>query len=194
MPLNKETIPNQSSRIGAPPPDAILGHTQLNILGEALSLCQGYIRCTIGSFYRAIMCVENYDLNIFWLVGWLVGWLVACRLSNAKSPVYTYTHAHAHTLSHTHTHIYIYIYIYIYRHPQTDCFVVSQLISVAWHVGRLKLGSKPVQLYVRLNIIPISEPRQLGNYKALSSSFRLFTFLPYRIPECSIHSKSFALC
>ena len=35
------------------------------------------------------------------------------------------------------------IYIYIYSHPQTNCFVVSQLFSVARHVGRLKLGSKP---------------------------------------------------
>ncbi len=32
--------------------------------------------------------------------------------------------------------------IYIYSHSQTDCFVVSQLFSVATHVGRLKLGSK----------------------------------------------------
>ena len=39
---------------------------------------------------------------------------------------------------------------HIYRHPQTDCFVVSQLFSVARHVGRLKLGSKPAQLYVDL--------------------------------------------
>ena len=38
----------------------------------------------------------------------------------------------------------------IYSHPQTDCFVVSQLFSVARHVGHLKLGSKPAQLYVRL--------------------------------------------
>ena len=35
---------------------------------------------------------------------------------------------------------------------KTDCFVVSQLFSVARHVGRLKLGSKPTQLYVRLSI------------------------------------------
>ena len=53
--------------------------------------------------------------------------------------------------------IYIYIYIYIYCHPQTDCFVVSQLFSVAIHVGRLKLGSKPAQLYVRLSIIQLSQ-------------------------------------
>ena len=66
----------------------------------------------------------------------------------------------------THTPIYIYIYIYIYkeyiylsiyRHPQTDCFVVSQLFSVARHVGRLKLGSKPGQVYVRLSIRPFSQ-------------------------------------
>ena len=29
------------------------------------------------------------------------------------------------------------VYIYIYCHPQTDCFVISQLYSVARHVGRL---------------------------------------------------------
>ena len=47
------------------------------------------------------------------------------------------------------------IYIYIYCHPQTDCFVVSQLFSVARHVGCLKLGLKPAQLYVRL--IPLCQ-------------------------------------
>ena len=53
--------------------------------------------------------------------------------------------------------IYIYIYIYIYCHSQIDCFVASQFLSVARHVGRLKLGSKPTQLYVRLSIILLSE-------------------------------------
>ena len=52
---------------------------------------------------------------------------------------------------------YIYIYIYIHCHPQTNCFVVSQLFSVARHVGRLKLGSKPAQLYVRLSIRPLGQ-------------------------------------
>ena len=41
---------------------------------------------------------------------------------------------------------------HIYCHLQTHCFVVSQLFSVSRHVGRLKLGSKPTQLYVRLSI------------------------------------------
>ena len=47
-------------------------------------------------------------------------------------------------------HIYVYVYIIIH------CFVVSQLFSVARHVERLKLGSKPAQFYVRLSIIPLS--------------------------------------
>ena len=41
------------------------------------------------------------------------------------------------------------IYTYLYCHPQTDCFVVSQLFSVARYICRLKLGSKPAQLYVK---------------------------------------------
>ena len=45
----------------------------------------------------------------------------------------------------------------MYCHPQTDSFVVLQLFSVARHVGCLKLGSKPTQLYVRLTIIPLSQ-------------------------------------
>ena len=43
--------------------------------------------------------------------------------------------------------------LFIYCHPQTDCFVRSQLLSEARHVGRLK----PVQLYARLCIIPLSQ-------------------------------------
>ena len=39
--------------------------------------------------------------------------------------------------------IYIYIYIYIHCHPQTDCFVLSELFSVARHVGCSKPGLKP---------------------------------------------------
>ena len=53
--------------------------------------------------------------------------------------------------------------IYIYSHPQTDCFVVSQLFSGARNIGRLKLGSKPTQLYVRRTIILLS---QQANYSS----------------------------
>ena len=44
--------------------------------------------------------------------------------------------------------------IYIIYHQQRDCFVVSQHYSEARDVQRLKPGSKPAQLYVRLSIIP----------------------------------------
>ena len=46
--------------------------------------------------------------------------------------------------------------MYIYSHQGTDCFVVSQLFSVARHVGLLKLRLKPTQLYVRLRILLLS--------------------------------------
>ena len=98
----------------------------------------------------------------------------------------TWTHTHTHT--HTHTYIYIYIYIYIYCHPETDCFVVSQLFCVARHVGRLKLGSKPTQIYVRLSIGPLGQQAyhvRWGNYKVLSSNVSLFTF--YTLPDTSVH-------
>ena len=49
------------------------------------------------------------------------------------------------------------LYIYIYSHPQTDCFVVSQLFGVARHIRRLKLESKPTQLYFRLSIRPLGQ-------------------------------------
>ena len=37
-------------------------------------------------------------------------------------------------------YISLYIYIYIYCHPQTDCFVLSELFSVAKHARRSKPG------------------------------------------------------
>ena len=45
--------------------------------------------------------------------------------------------------------------IYIYCHPQTYCFVLSEIFSVARNAGRSKPGSKPVQLYVRLSFKPV---------------------------------------
>ena len=45
----------------------------------------------------------------------------------------------------------------VYCNPQTGCFVVSQIFSVARDVGRLKLGSKPAQIYVRLSIRPLGQ-------------------------------------
>ena len=78
---------------------------------------------------------------------------------------------------------YIYIYIYIYCHPQTETFALSEPFSVARPVGRTKLGSKPIQLYVRLNFKPLGQQayhvwlRELLRYLCSNSSSRLLTFL-----------------
>ena len=42
----------------------------------------------------------------------------------------------------THTHTHTYIYIERESHPKKDCFVASQLFSLARHSRCLKLGSK----------------------------------------------------
>ena len=71
---------------------------------------------------------------------------------------------------------------------------------MARHAGRLKMGSKPAQLYVRLSIRPLDQQAYhvgegIIRYNvARAAAFVCLHFLPYRIPECSIRSKSFALC
>ena len=65
------------------------------------------------------------------------------------------------------------LYIYIYSHPQTDCFILSELFSVARHAGRSKPGSKPVQLYVRLCYRPLGhQADHVGK-----GNFKVFLFL-----------------
>ena len=95
--------------------------------------------------------------------------------------------------------IYIYIYIYILS-SIADCFIVSQLFSVARHVERLKLGSKTAQLYFRLSIRPLGQQAYnvgkgiIKYYVATAAvAFVCLHFIPYRIPECSIRSKSFCI-
>ena len=75
-----------------------------------------------------------------------------------------------------------YIYIYIYSHPQTDCFVLSELFSVAGHAGRSKPGSKPVQLYVRLSFRPLGHQADhvgKGNFKVfiLATAAAAFVYI-----------------
>ena len=76
---------------------------------------------------------------------------------------------------HTHT----YIYIYIYSHPQTDRFDVSKLFCMVRHVGRLKLESKPAQLYVRFCIMPLSQQANhicAGRIRHYAVAFVCFRF------------------
>ena len=74
----------------------------------------------------------------------------------------------------------------------TDCFIVSQLISVARHAGRFKLGLKPTQLYVRLSIILLSHQSAYVSSGIIRHYVVAFACLHFALPECSIHMKSFA--
>ena len=48
--------------------------------------------------------------------------------------VYIYIYIYIHTHTHPPRQVGVCVCIYIYCHPQTDCFVVSQLFSVARHI------------------------------------------------------------
>ena len=88
------------------------------------------------------------------------------------------------------------VYIWMYCHPQTDCFVILQLISVARHIGHFKVRLKPAKLYVRLSIIPLIHWLtyvSLGIIRHYVVAFACL-YLPYRIPEGSVDMNSFALC
>ena len=72
---------------------------------------------------------------------------------------------------------------YIYCNPQTDCFVLSELFSVARHAGRSKPESKPVQLYVRLSFRPLGHQADhvgYGNFKVfiLATAAFVYIFIP----------------
>ena len=73
-------------------------------------------------------------------------------------------------------HHWIYIYIYIYCHPQTDCFVLSELFNVARHAGRSKPGSKTVQLYVRLSLRPLGHQCSIFSLKHALLIIQAFCF------------------
>ena len=51
----------------------------------------------------------------------------------------------------------------IYCHLQTDCFVLSELFSMAKYVGRSKLGSKPIQ-QIFLKVVSIKKTPFLTNF------------------------------
>ena len=85
--------------------------------------------------------------------------------------------------------LFLYIYIYIYCHPQTDCFIISQLFSAARHAGHFKLGSKLAQLYIRLNILLLSPQATYVSSGIIMPCVIIFNCLHFD----SIHKKSFAL-
>ena len=90
------------------------------------------------------------------------------------------------SISNIYIYIYIYIYIDIYCHPQSECFVVSQLFSVARHIRRLKLKSKPVQLYNRLCILPISQQVSHVSTGIIRHYVVAFVCLHFALPDTRV--------
>ena len=94
--------------------------------------------------------------------------------------------------------IYIYIYIYIVRYiyifTLIDCFVVLQLFSVARHIRRFKMRSKPAQIYVRLRIMSI---RRLVTYIILgiiTHYILAFVCLYFALPDTRVLNSFEELC
>ena len=71
----------------------------------------------------------------------------------------------------------IYIYIYIYIYPQTNCFVVSQVFSVARLARCFKLGLKPSWLYIN----QISYPRAIIILSVSKGIFYIYNFYIYTV-------------
>ena len=89
-----------------------------------------------------------------------------------------------------------FVYVYIYCHPQTDCFVLSGLFSVARQVRFPKLGSKPGCLKRQSKILPLSHEETSeseGNLNAYVSHLFLFTYIRLTATESSIHLESLVL-
>ena len=75
-----------------------------------------------------------------------------------------------------------YIYIYIYSNPQTDFFVITQLLSVARQTGHFKLGLNPPNF--TLDMVSNSSSISVTH---VSSRIILFVYmLGFRTPEGSI--------
>ena len=85
------------------------------------------------------------------------------------------------------------INIYIYSHPQTDCFVLSELFSVARHAGRSKPESKPVQLYDRVRVRV--NPHGYKRTTLAKGIFRYFIFRKQCHPriDCFVVSQLFSV-
>ena len=88
----------------------------------------------------------------------------------------------------------IYIYIYIYSHPHTDCFVVSQLFSVARHVGSFKLRLKPTKPYVRLSIIPLNHQSTYVSSGIIRHYEVAFVCLHFALPDTGVLNSYEKLC
>ena len=152
-------------------------------MGSCICIYMGSYICIYIIYILLYLCIKSAHDAIITLTG--------------HDAIITLTGPHWHDTDCVCVPLYTYIYIYIYSHLETECFVVSQLFSVPRLIGRLKLGSKPAQLYVRLRIRPLGQQAYhviLGILRYQVVAFVCLHFISYRIPECTIRLKTFELC
>ena len=120
-------------------------HAFVNLVSSGV-LLPGLVQdCTQHSYICIYMyiCIYIYICMYIYIYVYIYTYIYVCMYIYIYVCIYIYVYIY----------VCIYIYIYVYCHPQTDSFVVSELFSVARHVGRLMLGSKSAQFYVRIRII-----------------------------------------
>ena len=118
-----------------------------------ISLAQTTLNYTNANNFSKIACyiyiyiymyINNIDCCIYkylTLIGHI--YLIKDRMYSIILYIYIYIYI-------------IYIYIYIYCHPQTDCFILSELFGVARQARFLKLGLKPGWLKRQSKILPLT--------------------------------------
>ena len=80
--------------------------------------------------------------------------------------------------------------IYIVIHTQ----IVSLYHNSSRHVGRLKLGSKPNQLYVRLSILPLSQQVTYVSSAIIMHYVVAFVCLHFALPDSRVFNSLEGLC
>ena len=113
---------------------------------------------------KAFICLSGVLENREKIKNYLQNVLLVCVYVCMCLNIYLYAHipkqiniqihveVHMWVNMYLYIHVYVCIYIYIYSHPQTDCFILSELFSVARHAGCSKPESKPVKIYDRLRL------------------------------------------
>ena len=94
------------------------------------------------------------------------------------APIYRYAQSHKRACTHTHT--------YIYCHPLIDCFIESQLFSVARNVGRFVMGLKHAQLFIRLCIFLLSHQSTYVSSGLIRHYVVDFACLHFTLPDTRV--------
>ena len=136
MPLNRTSKTSLSLSLSLS-----LTHTHIYIYIYILSSTDSFVVSQLFNVARHARCFkQGSNLNIS-LISYRVIVILSVREENLYAYIYIYICIYAYIYRstqfmrialHLHTHTHIYIYIVIHRQI---CFVLSELISVVWHIS-----------------------------------------------------------